>query len=676
MEFSEAVSDAMDGILTTYRQEYHNFKKTRCLASLARQICTEDDDDLEELDPEVAAAERSKRSSRRDECCNSLNQHEYSRLKMSGLRSELVDIHRMSGETLQKIDELLSGEVSPVETEVVYRCSFESTHSGGASASNRELLHKARCSMKRLVKTYKGFPVPSTSPFMFGDTVLHGWETCALYDVIIRLAEEMEDAKSLDDQDDFDAAFEEMYFMCGAKQEGDVDDEPIEASPELKRLVVPRRLLVQAAAAPSAVTPGPPPPAATAPSATAPAAVTPGPPAPSAAGPVSAFAFAPGPSTSSPSSTIAVNHIVEVCKDLDKCCVRPRFGKITASGVGAEIERLMSKRRVQRASAWNKLRRQNPEDKHMYDAWYFDMHKAFESHPGLYDDVSKLCTLFKYPVTTHHGIYLKDWKLEHRYCLQNLLKSYQSPAFSYQRVKSFDRHEIYEIAALIHPRGPLANYTTSSLKTSCQALASTYLNSEWLFPNVWEWPSMLIWKVRELIETCNLSGNFDVYGEMNVHKIAYLDNFLNKVPLDITGVFGTVITEKDIVDWDTLVKYSEVDQGKMFRLAFQSIHELPELTYTPVQMRVLIDTLHDQEVLGSKFQDVVKIIMAAGEMQYAEDDGELLLDVEHISVRTFTKLYKVLVVGTGRDVQQQEEQEDDDVPMDDDEWDDLFEEED
>ena len=247
----------MDGILTTYRQEYHNFKKTRCLASLARQICTEDDDDLEELDPEVAAAERSKRSSRRDECCNSLNQHEYSRLKMSGLRSELVDIHRMSGETLQKIDELLSGEVSPVETEVVYRCSFESTHSGGASASNRELLHKARCSMKRLVKTYKGFPVPSTSPFMFGDTVLHGWETCALYDVIIRLAEEMEDAKSLDDQDDFDAAFEEMYFMCGAKQEGDVDDEPIEASPELKRLVVPRRLLVQAAAAPSAVTPTP-----------------------------------------------------------------------------------------------------------------------------------------------------------------------------------------------------------------------------------------------------------------------------------------------------------------------------------------------------------------------------------------------------------------------------------
>jgi hypothetical protein len=377
---------------------------------------------------------------------------------------------------------------------------------------------------------------------------------------------------------------------------------------------------------------------------------------------------------------LAANHINEACKELDKCCVRPQFGKISEDRVGAEIEMLMSKRQEQRTAAWRKLRRPNPEDKHVYDAWYFDLHKAFESHPGLYADVSKLCFLLGYDsscLKADHGVYLKSWSLNHRYCLQNLLKCYQSHEFSNQRVKSFDRNEIYEIAALIHPRGPLANYATSQLKTACRSLASTYFDSEWLFPNVWDWPSMLIWKANEILETYSLSGNFYSDG-MNVHKIAYLDNFLNKVPLDITGVFGTAIATDAVIDWDTLVgEYPEETRSKMFRLAFQSVRELPELTYTSRHMRALLDALHDQEVLLPRFQDVVKIIMAAGEMKYDPEDGEQVLDVEHISVRTFTKLYKVLVVDTGRNTGQEDdgEEDDDDVRMDDiyDDWDDFSE---
>jgi hypothetical protein len=504
MSSFDAVNELFDGLQSSFRSELERYRRTSGYAALWRDL---DESSMSEMSESLL-----------DRWRVGYEEHEDSRVRLRCLRAHALDMYRSSGSMLDKIDELLSVDASgPVmavdedqkDSRLICRHIFESALDGDACASNWALNSRARAELRRVVPVSgnnDGIPIPIGERFRFGSTFLYGWELPALYDALIRVPEALE-ASCDDDLESSDAAFYKAVSLSCRPEDVD-EDEFVEAPSHWRRLVVPSSSSSSADDDNEDEDDDDDQPV-----------------------------VAHRPSTRN--VELARKHMKSVLVDLSKVCVRPQPGKMPAERVSKKIAQNVVKRRdsllnprKRRKCKWLQSGGGGPGD-FACSPWFFRLDLAEKSHPGLIEDVTRLCACLGYSVAAcmkeRHvmktvvlrGIVLESWTLEHRYCLENLVRAYSSDTFAYRRVRSFDNDTLLRLSCLIRPDGHFARSSGSEYKSRCDSVSKKYFGTPWFGSRyqVWTWPRMatleLYGAIHPLLSTFHCAG-------MNADKEAYV----------------------------------------------------------------------------------------------------------------------------------------------------------
>lgn len=625
---------ALDSMYQSYHTEHVEFMRTAHGAAEARLL-----ESTFDLNSNVMDVHKS------DRLNSCLRAHECSRQKMESLRSSLLDIHRVSGETLQKIDSLLDGSGSGSVSKKVYGHSLDSTPSGTSTCSSWRLNYKARRELHRNVcLTSSGIPIPSSLRFPFGSCSLFGWEVCALYDALVRVPELVSEAHDVDDEEEFNDYFSHIHeLICPV--DDDVDDEPLEASPALKRHLLPRSSRRVGGVGGVGIT--------------TPDVVAL--PSPCSLAEIEADLRAITPAK----RKIGLGHISECVKQLSSVCIRADKGRIAEASIPLMIAKNISNRSKRLLARQQKEKCVvDPSLSFLSNPWYFDFHKAYDSHPGLCEDVDYLRLLFGYGSNciidsygnrkqVYKGVLLEEWSLQARCCLQNMFSAYESEDLSYVSVPTHDRHTLLCLSTLICPGSDLALASSgpgsSSFKRDCLRILSLYFDprvdpekstSLW-FPDhrVWRWPRVIVCALESILRP--LFDKFSRDIGLNEFKMTYLDILLYSSPFDTFGRFTDLVTSVYNLKTDSQ-KYIA------YTRASECVNILPVLPECTIDMkRRVCESLSSVEPPSfpeCSAKDIEALLKYLESDATLDEAGDLELDVEAVPDAVYVRLYDLMYV--------------------------------
>lgn len=456
---------------------------------------------------------------------NSFGLHEMSKKNILLLRSDVLKYMGLANDLLCRID----SEFSPLELppcsspEKVYRHAFDlgscPDDVDSPLSSNWSLNHKARCELRRVVPLDPhGVPIATNRIFPFGNVRLYGWEVVSLYNSLNLGPRKL--SSVLWDMDDscYEGLEESWNLLLPTDADGlqtcdDADLNSYEEAPDnWQRLVVP---VARKRPIPSSVLS-------------------------TVSGSGGSGSGSGGSGSKKPRRTSLLN--VDKClKDLKDMAVRiDGINFHEMHGVESEVHRNILVREKTIASRISKgldvfLLKGPPS---VCSPYFLRLDKADDVRPGIYDDVDVLRTFFGYP--SHHmvncmydkgkyvkGVVLKDWSIYHRYCLDELLRSYR--AWVPERpVPEYSNDELMRMSTFLDPECPLfsSGFCLSSALTS---LAKKFLGCSWFDKDMSTYPRMIIFQVHEVLKEQYPTYDvcFSIDTPHHEEKVKYIENYMN-----------------------------------------------------------------------------------------------------------------------------------------------------
>jgi len=457
---------------------------------------------------------------------NSFGLYEESKKNTLLLRSDVLKYMGYANDLLSKIDSEFSPLALPPcsAPEKVYRHAFDRgdipDDVESPLSSNWALNAKARSELRRVVPLdSSGVPIATNHVFPFGSVRLYGWEVVSLYNSLNVGPRTLSSVLWDMDEGEYEGLEDAWNLLLPTSvdglQEGDDDPDSYEEAPDnWQRLVVPAP---RKRACPGSVF----------------STATPA--------PASSLGEA-GPSRSRQKHRCtSISNVDKALKDLKDMAVR--IDGVTyheMHGVQSAIQRNMISREKSIASKVDKgtdvfLSKGPPSVRSPY---FLRLDKADDVRPGVYDDANLLRAFFGYP--SHHmvncvydkgkcvkGVVLKDWTIEHRYCLEEVLKSYREwvPERSVPR---YSNDELLRMSTFLDPECPLFS-SGCVLSCALTSLAQKFLDASWFQQDISTCPAMVIFQIHELLREHYPTYDvcFSIGATRHEEKSKYIENYVN-----------------------------------------------------------------------------------------------------------------------------------------------------
>lgn len=501
MSFDSPLRDSFDALSSYFGREVSCMKDHAKHASLWRQIQVLGNDTVGFSQEALDRME------------NSFVLYEESKKNMLVLRSDVLKYMGYANDLLSKID----CEFSPLDlppssaAEKVYRHAFDRGESPddveSPLSSNWRLNAKARSELRRVVPLdSSGVPIATNHVFPFGSVRLYGWEVVSLYNSLNVGPRMLSSVLWNMDEGEYDGLEDAWNLLLPTSVDGlqecdDSSDAYEDAPDNWQRLVVPA-------------------------------------PRKRPCGAPSSGSVVPLRKKSRCSSLLNVDKALKDLKDM-----AVRIDGITfheMHGVQSAILRNMVVREKSIASKIDKgtdifLSKGPPAVRSPY---FLRLDKADEVRPGVYDDANLLRSFFGYP--SHHmvncvydkgkcvkGIVLKDWTIEHRYCLEEVLKSYREwvPERS---VPKYSNDELLRMSTFLDPDCPLFS-SGCILSCALTSLSQKFLDASWFRNDISTCPTMVIFHIRELLREHYPTYDvcFSIDASHHEEKSKYIENYVN-----------------------------------------------------------------------------------------------------------------------------------------------------
>ena len=551
MSFDDPLRASFDALDSYFSREISCMKENAKHASLWRQ--------LQVLGSDIDGFSQDSL----DRMENSFGLYESSKKNLLRFRSDVLKYMSCANDLLGKID----CEFSPLDlppssaAEKVYRHAFDKgsipDDVESPLSSNWALNAKARSELRRVVPLdASGVPIATNRVFPFGNVRLYGWEVVSLYNSLNVGPRKLSSVLWDMDASEYEGLDDAWNLLLPTDddglQEGDDDPDMYDDAPDnWERLVVP---------APRKR------------------------PSPPGVGSVS--------STSKKPRSTSLANVDKCLKDLKEMAVR--VDGITfheMHGVRSAIRRNMLVREKSIASRVSKgidvfLIKGPPSVRSPY---FLRLDKADAVRPGIYDDVNVLRGFFGYPpqhmvncvydkCKLVKGVVLKDWTVEHRYCLDELLRSYREWVPE-RPIPKYSNDELLRMSTFLDPECPLFS-SGCVLSGALASLAKKFLDASWFQADISTCPTMVIFQIHELLKEQypTYDVRFSIDASHHEEKAKYIENYAN-------GPFCTPEIQTKVM---SLLQLSQAMGGVVspenVMIAYEFVVAQPKVITPPVVM--------------------------------------------------------------------------------------------